>query len=66
MVDKYNTQPNTILVAKTGSFKLEGESFSESALKYPLAKPDFLPPIQDHLSATVREGEPQEVGRGFR
>ena len=55
MVGKYNPPPNTTMVAKTGSFKLAGEGFSEGALKYPRAMPDFLSPMQGHFIATVRE-----------
>ena len=52
MVGKYNPPPNT---TKIGSFKLAGEGFGEGALKYPMAMPDFLSPMQGHFIATVRE-----------
>ena len=55
MVGKYNPPPNTTMGAKIGSFKLAGDGFCEGALKYPMAMPDFLSPMQGHFIATVRE-----------
>ena len=62
MVGKCNTTPNITLMAKTGSFKLAGEGFSESALKYPLAMPDVTS-LQRYDKRTSKGGKMLPIAR---